>query len=280
MFLHSLLGAVSFAFVVSTAFAQQDARVDTSSLATGEGVVVPARSWDASAEVSNQITKIHFVRGQQVKKGDVLVEMDTYFKTLDLELAEVSLLRAKSALTQVEENLQRQTKLKDRDVSSVARFRDAEIAAEIARADVRDAELRVKKAEGLLAVQTISAPFDGLMSAPRYRDNANVDITDGTEIGILVQLDPIHVLARESFTDSALDRLQGTETYEDMARQYSARLILPNGEEYPHEGRVVSIAFDVDQETGLTSFLLEFPNSRSILRPGLKVKVISRLEQR
>jgi multidrug efflux pump subunit AcrA (membrane-fusion protein) len=138
----------------------------------------------------------------------------------------------------------------------------------------------MKKAKALLEFQTIYAPFDGLMSAPRYRDNANVDITDGTEIGILVQLDPIHVLAREPFTDNALDRLKDKETFKDLAQQYRARLILPNGKTYPHEGRAVSIAFDVDQKTGLTSFLLEFPNPRMVLRPGLKVKLINRLEPR
>jgi RND family efflux transporter MFP subunit len=280
MLLHTFIGAISFALFLSTAAAQQAPQVDTKSLATGECVVVPARSWDVSAEVSNQITKIHFVRGQQVKKGDLLVEMDTFFKKLDIELAEVALMRANAALTQAEENLQRQTKLKDRQVSSVVGFRDAEIAAELARADVRDFELRLKKAKGLLEVQTIYAPFGGLMSEPRYRDNANVDITDGTEIGILVQLDPIHVLAREPFTDSTLNRLQGKESVEELTEQFSARLILPNGEVYPHEGRAVSIAFDVDQETGLTSFLLEFPNPRAILRPGLKVQVINRFEQR
>jgi RND family efflux transporter MFP subunit len=280
MFLHSFIGAIGLALFVSTAAAQQDSQKDTKSLATGEGIVVPARSWDASAEVSNQITKIHFVRGRHVKKGDLLVEMDTFFKEVDVELAKVALLRTNAALAQAEENLQRQTKLKDRKVSSLAGFRDAEIATELARADVRDAELKLKKAEGLLQVQTIYAPFDGLMSAPRYRDNANVDISDGTEIGILVQLDPIHVLAREPLIESTLDRLQGNKSVEDLIEKFSARLILPNGDEYPHEGRAVSIAFDVDQETGLTSFLLEFPNPRTVLRPGLKVQVIKRFEQR
>lgn len=280
MYLHSIIGAIGIALFVSTAAAQQVWQVDTKSLATGDGIVVPARSWDASAEVSNQITKIHFVRGQRVKKGDILVEMDTFFKKIEVELAKVALLRANTALMQAEEKLQRQTKLRDRDVSPVATFRDAEIAAELARADAREAELKLKTAEGLLQIQTIYAPFDGQMSAPRYRDNANVDITDGTEIGILVQLDPIHVLAREPLTDSTLNRVQGDESFEDLVEQYSARLILPNGEEYPHEGRAISIAFDVDHETGLTSFLLEFPNPQRVLRPGLKVRVTTTFEQR
>jgi multidrug efflux pump subunit AcrA (membrane-fusion protein) len=109
MFLHSFIGAISLALIISTAVAQQARQSDTNLLVTGEGIVVPARSWDVSAEVSNQITKIHFVRGQQVKKGELLVEMDTYFKKLDVELAEVSLLRVNAALKKAKENLQRQT---------------------------------------------------------------------------------------------------------------------------------------------------------------------------
>jgi RND family efflux transporter MFP subunit len=215
-----------------------------------------------------------------VKKGDVLVEMDKLITTLDLELAEVAVLRAKAAFALTEETLQRQTKLKDRDIASVAKFRDAEITAELARVDLLDAEVKLKKAKAFLQVQTIYAPFDGQMSALRYRDNANVDIADGTEISTLVQLDPIHVLGQEPFTGSTLDRLKAEkETFEDLIQKYRAQLILPNGEVYPHEGRGISIAFDIDSETGLISFLLEFPNPRTILRPGLKVKIINKFEQ-
>jgi multidrug efflux pump subunit AcrA (membrane-fusion protein) len=47
---------------------------------TVEGTVVAARSWNVSAEMGGKINRIHFIEGQQVYQGDLLVEFDTDFK--------------------------------------------------------------------------------------------------------------------------------------------------------------------------------------------------------
>ena len=59
-----------------------------------EGVVMVARSYDISTEVRNKINRLRFVQGQFVKHGDLLVEFDTGFKKLEVELAEAEPVRA------------------------------------------------------------------------------------------------------------------------------------------------------------------------------------------
>jgi multidrug efflux pump subunit AcrA (membrane-fusion protein) len=68
---------------------------------TVEGVVVPARAWDVSAEISNKIGGLHFIEGQIVAEGDLLVEFDTGFKLLELDLAEARLAEAEVAVSDV-----------------------------------------------------------------------------------------------------------------------------------------------------------------------------------
>ena len=64
-----LIAAIWVAFAtllpVSVAWAQ-DAMAKSDRELTADGVVVAARSWDISAEVSNKISRIHFITGQIV----------------------------------------------------------------------------------------------------------------------------------------------------------------------------------------------------------------------
>ncbi len=53
-----------------------------------------ARSYDISTEVSNKTNRLRFVQGQFVKRGDLLVEFDTGFKKLEVELTEAEPVRA------------------------------------------------------------------------------------------------------------------------------------------------------------------------------------------
>jgi RND family efflux transporter MFP subunit len=237
---------------------------------TAEGVVVTARGWDISAEVDNKISRLHFVEGQIVKKGDLLVEFDSAFKKWEVDLAEANAARAKAQMSLVKEALDRQERLKDKNIVSLANYREALFNYQIAKADHRTAVIKFDMATVILKVQKLYAPFDGQMSAARYRENANVDISDGTEIATLVQLDPIHIRFSVPYK-RVFARMKGGETDAEIAARQRVVLTLPSGSTYEHEGRLISGGFNIDPQTGNQSVLAEFPNPKRILRPGLKV---------
>jgi RND family efflux transporter MFP subunit len=234
------------------------------------GVVVAARSWDISAEVSNKISRIHFTTGQLVEKGDLLVEFDTAFKRFDVELAKAELAKATAHMASANEALEMQEKLKQSAVVSDAAYNAAKHAAEIATAEHRAASIHLEMAEVILSVQKLYAPFDGQMSAARFRENANVDISDSAEIATLVQLDPIHVQFEVPY-DRVFARMRSGETEAEIAAGQIVVLTLPKGARYEHEGKLISGAFEINPEAGTQLVLVEFPNPDRILRPGLKV---------
>ena len=240
--------------------------------ASGDGVVVPARSWDISAEVPNQIKKIHFVEGQFVKEGDLLVEFDTMFKKLDLQLAELALERAKTDLDKANEQLDRKRKLGP--TASKVELRDSILDARLAEANAKEAEILLEKAKTILKVQKIYAPFDGQVSAPLFRDNANVNSAEDSEIATLVQLDPIHVRVQGTH-EKLQSRVSEGRTEADVRGLITLVIELPDGTKYPHTGRLLTTAFSYDTETGYGTGIAEFPNPERVLRPGLKVKVTS-----
>lgn len=240
--------------------------------ASGDGVVVPARSWDISAEVPNQIKKIHFVEGQFVKEGDLLVEFDTMFKKLDLQLAELALERAKTDLDKANEQLDRKRKLGP--TASKVELRDSILDARLAEANAKEAEILLEKAKTILKVQKIYAPFDGQVSAPLFRDNANVNSAEDSEIATLVQLDPIHVRVQGTH-EKLQSRVSEGRTEAGVRGLITLVIELPDGTKYPYTGRLLTTAFSYDTKTGFGTGIAEFPNPERVLRPGLKVKVTS-----
>lgn len=239
---------------------------------TVEGVVIPARSWDVSAEINNKIKRLHFIEGQIVSKGDLLVEFDTAFKKLELDLAEAQLAKAATALDEAREVLSRQEELREKDAVSEATYRASLFAARMAVAEHRALKVKRDMAAAILQVQKLHAPFDGQMSAPRYRENANVNIEHSREVATIVQLDPIHVRAPVPLK-RVLFRLQSGRSQTEIAAAITVTLELPNGTTYSHTGRIVSASFGLDQTSQEAAIIVEFPNPDQILRPGMNVVV-------
>lgn len=267
-----LAGLMLVFLSIQPAYAQQTQEPGQDVTDTVVGIVSAANSWDVTPKVSNLISQLHFIEGQKVEKGDLLVEFETGFMQLEVELAEVARLQAEVRLADKEDDLQRQEKLKAREAVSVKSYRNAYFAVELAKADLKFAEVQLKKATAILGAQKIYAPFDGLISVPLYRENAYVDLTEGTEIATIVQLDPIYVLAPIS-VKRLLTRLKAGEFGADFAKQFRVELKLSDGLVYKHFGQIVSTGVGIDTATGQGTIVVSFPNPQGILRPGLKVSL-------
>ena len=240
--------------------------------AEGNGIVVPAKSWDVSAAAENQIDTIHFIEGQFVKEGDLLVTFDQVFKQWDAKIGELAHQQAVAELELAQAELARKNRLGEGSVSKVE-IAQAEARVKIAEATVETKRLNAEKAKAISDLQLIHAPFDGQMSAPRFRDNANV-IADSPEIGTLYQLDPIHVRVEGTY-ERHQERILAGETHESVMGSLTLVLELPGGSEFPHHGRLISTPFEFDPETGIGYSIAEFPNPEFLLRPGMKVLVTS-----
>lgn len=237
-----------------------------------EGTVASARSWDVSAELSNKINRLHFIEGQFVTKGDLLVEFDSGFKELELKLADARLKEAQIELERTQAELARQEELRSREAISEAVYQEARFSMKSAEASVLVLEVQRDMAAAILAAQKLYAPFDGQISAPNYRENANVNIDDSREIATIVQLDPIHVRAHASL-ERVLARMQAGESEQEIKERQYVLLELPDGTRYEHRGDPLTASYDLDPETEAGVVIVEFPNPDRILRPGMKVIV-------
>jgi membrane fusion protein (multidrug efflux system) len=62
---------------------------------------------------------------------------------------------------------------------------------------------------------------------------------------------------------------------EQVAERREFGIVLPNGDKYPHKGRLVGGSYAFNTETQTTEVTAEFPNPDYLLRPGLAVTLQS-----
>lgn len=129
----------------------------------GHGTVEPRTESELVAQVAGETVELapSMVPGGFFEEGEVLIRIEPGDYEADLESARAGLARARSDLRRSTKELERQRRLKDVNVASESRIDDAENAAAVASASLREARARLERAERDLARTEIRAPYDG-----------------------------------------------------------------------------------------------------------------------
>lgn len=117
------------------------------------GILKAVNGVQVSTDVPGIISKIAFESGKSVKKGDLLVELDTRIEQAKLQSAQARFDLARS-------NLKRRRELLQKKATSQAEFENVE-------AEVRQSEAALNESLASIARKTITAPFDGILGIRR-----------------------------------------------------------------------------------------------------------------
>ena len=141
------------------------------------GTLLAIEGVEVAPEVGGIVSDYYFDSGQDVKKGEKLVQLDISVETADLK-------NNKALLQEAELNLTRQSSLVKREVTSQATLESA-----IAKRD--SAVAAVERIEALIAQKTIAAPFSGQLGLRRVEKGQYV--SPGQALVWLQALDPIWI---------------------------------------------------------------------------------------
>jgi len=114
-------------------------------IGTGEAL----KSASIHPSVAGEVVEVAFVAGQRVKRGDVLVRLDSKHQRLAVQLADVALKEAARQVKRLE-------RLAPSGAASVARLQTAQT-------EYASARLRLDQARASLSDRTVYAPFDGVI---------------------------------------------------------------------------------------------------------------------
>lgn len=141
------------------------------------GTLIAIEGVEVAPEVGGIVSDYYFDSGDDVTKGQKLVQLDISVEVADLK-------NHKALLQEAELNLERQDSLVKREVSSQATLESA-----IAKRD--SAVAAVERTEALIAQKTITAPFSGQLGL-RQVDKGQY-VSPGDSLVWLQALDPIWI---------------------------------------------------------------------------------------
>ncbi len=249
-----------------------------------KGIVAPARTYDIAPPVDGLVLKIHFVAGQHVRKGDLLFTLDSTRERLALERDEALLRKAEAEHRLAEATLERLSLLRKKSAVSEQDYREAEARRDIAAAMVTVAQVQVSGDEVVLNGMKRYAPFSGVMGQPTVAEGAHLirEARQQTTMATITELDPIMVRAFVPYDvySSVLNLLNVNDGTSDRASaldRIEVSAFLPNGQRLPEMGRIAGGGYEFDPQTQVMEVMVEFPNPKLLLRPGLAVTLQGRL---
>ncbi|HWH39491.1 MAG TPA: efflux RND transporter periplasmic adaptor subunit [Usitatibacter sp.] len=141
--------------------------VRSNALASGPsitGSIQPERRADLRAEVQAVVLEVLKENGDVVRRGDLLVRLDSTAIRDAYSSAEASGRAAQQALDQAERQFQRMKTLRTSGMASAQALDDAEGHLNSARSDVEAAKARLVLAKQQMTRTEVRAPFDGIVT--------------------------------------------------------------------------------------------------------------------
>ncbi|HJR17647.1 MAG TPA: efflux RND transporter periplasmic adaptor subunit [Gemmatimonadales bacterium] len=227
--------------------------------------------------VSGYIKRVAFAEGKEVRKGEVLFEIDPRPYQAELAQSEAELERARSAASLAESEVQRAGKLVEVQAISREEF-DSRISAKAqAWATVRAAEAAVQTARLNLEWTRVRSPIAGRVSNALVTEGNLVEAGPpaGAVLTTVVSVDSMY-LYFDSDEQTYLRYASRART-SGGANWRTARLPvylgLGNEAGFPHEGRLDFVDNQVDPRSGTIRTRAVFSNRSRALTPGLFARV-------
>jgi len=177
------------------------------SIVTANGKIEAKTRVNISADVMGKIVNLPVVEGQNVSKGQLLVEIDKTQRMTDVAQMRASLAQANVGEEEARINFERQKKLFSRQLISQAEFDLARTNLDRAVAMVNQAKASLDRALDQLEKCTIKSPMAGTITALNSEVGENAIIgtmnNPGTVIMVISDLSEIEVKADVDETDIA-----------------------------------------------------------------------------
>ena len=211
------------------------------------------------ARVQGFLNKRQFKEGEEVKKGQLLFEIEREPFEIAVEQAEANLASAKAALTLAQQTFERTKQLVSRNTASKASLDDAQSALlqKGATVKAREAELRTAKLN--LGYTRITAPMDGLVGRTAY-SIGNLVGPESNPLVNLVAQDPMYV----TFPVPQWVLLE-VRKFEDRDNGIFVRLQLADGSVYDQEGRIRFTDAQATSSTDSVTVRASIPNPKRVL---------------
>ncbi|MEO6798675.1 MAG: efflux RND transporter periplasmic adaptor subunit [Rhodanobacter sp.] len=239
------------------------------------------RSADVRARVAGVLLKRNYEEGTDVKRGQLLFQIDPAPLKAALDAAQAALAQAQATYTNNKVTAQRTHELAPKGYVSKSAVDNADAAERTAGAAVQAARANVESARINLGYANVTAPISGRAGQQQVTEGALVGSGSATLLATIDQIDPLYL--NFTLSVSSLDQMRQAQDEGNVTlagqNKASVQITLPDGSKYARPGTVDFSAAAVNPATGSVDLRATVPNPDHSLLPGMYVTMKANLGQ-
>lgn len=239
------------------------------------------RSADVRARVPGVLLKRTYDEGTDVKKGQLLFQIDPAPLKAALAASSAALAQAQATHTNDRITAQRVRELAPKGYVSKSDLDNALAAERTSAAAMQAAQANVQSARINLGYADVTAPIDGRAGQQQVTEGALVGSGEATLLTTIDQIDPLYVNFTMSVASMEQMRRAQSSGNVTLAKpdQASVQVTLPDGSAYGEPGVLNFSDTTVNPATGSVNLRATIPNPKHSLLPGMYVTLKANLGQ-
>jgi multidrug efflux system membrane fusion protein len=238
----------------------------------GVGMVRALNTVTVRSQVDGKLIAVNFTEGQDVRKDDVLAEIDPAIYQAQFDQAVAKKAQDEALLANQRLDLTRYEQLAASNAGSKQQADTARATVAQTQAQVKADQAAIDNAQATLSYTKIVAPLSGRAGLRQVDQGNIIHAADTTGLVVITQLQPIAV-------QFSLPQQQIVRVNQASAKGALAVDVFGNdGVTVIDTGKLTGIDNQVDPTTGTLKLKAEFPNGSFQLWPGQFVNVRLKVE--
>jgi multidrug efflux system membrane fusion protein len=243
------------------------ARQDVPIYLNGLGTVQASNTIAIHTQIDGKLQSVRFVEGQEVHKGDILVQIDPRYYQAALDQVKAKQAEDEAQLVSAQKDLERFQTLVSKSFETQQNLDHQDALVGQLKATIEADKAAIESAQIQLDYTTIPAPIDGRVGLRQIDAGNIVHVTDTTPIVVLTQTKPIGVVF--SLPERTLDSIR-------VAMRLGPLDVVALDQDNQKElgrGSLLLVDNIADATTGTVRLKAAFPNDDERLWPGQFVNV-------
>ena len=234
---------------------------------------------EVRSRASGYLNKVAFVDGTEVKKGDLLFEIDPRPFVAEVERTQAKLSSDEAKLRELTAEYARNKALHDRRAVSLEELQQSEAARDVAAANINGTKAEIAKAKLDLEFTRVVAPVSGRISRAEVREGnlISAQASGSAVLTTIVPQSPIYVYfdVDERRLIEHLKQISSKNLPPERIKEANmpVDLGLSNSSNFSFHGSIDFADNQVNASTGTMKIRAVFENPKRLLTPGMFARV-------